>query len=221
MTDGAFQHSHATNEVQRDALPLRNGSVGAKAVKNSIASIGEQKPQDYNAGELNAGELNAGELNASDTDVPRENDQHVLHENNKSSPASSTLPITEKPTVDHEANTDEVTYPEGGLKAWSVVFGSFCSMLAVFGLMNTVGTFQAYLSTHQLSSYSESTIGWIFSLYIFLAFFCGVQIGPVFDAKGPRWLVLAGSVLSVASVMGFAESTGMSLMQSLSKSSCP
>lgn len=66
-------------------------------------------------------------------------------------------------------------------------------MVAGFGLMNSIGIYQAYLSQHQLAEYSESTIGWIFSLYIFLAFFCGLQIGPVFDAKGPRFLVAAGT----------------------------
>lgn len=61
--------------------------------------------------------------------------------------------------------------------------------------------FQAYLSTHQLSGYNESTIGWIFSVYVFLSFFCGIQIGPVFDAKGPRLLTLAGSIFIVASML--------------------
>ncbi|MCJ1311067.1 hypothetical protein MMC25_004737 [Agyrium rufum] len=101
----------------------------------------------------------------------------------------------------------EETYPEGGLAAYLVVLGSFAGMLACFGLMNTVGVFQAYLSRNQLASYSESEIGWIFSLYVFLSFFCGVQIGPVFDAQGPRWLILAGSICLIAGVMGVAEST--------------
>ena len=95
---------------------------------------------------------------------------------------------------------DESTYPEGGLRAWLVVFGSFCGMFAGFGYMNTIGIYQAYLSTHQLSEYSESSIGWIFSVYVFLAFGCGIQIGPIFDAHGPRLLILAGSVLIVLSV---------------------
>lgn len=67
--------------------------------------------------------------------------------------------------------------------------------------MNTVGTYQAYLSTHQLVNYNESTIGWIFGIYAFLAFVAGVQVGPIFDAKGPRWLVLAGSVLMMATYL--------------------
>lgn len=33
--------------------------------------------------------------------------------------------------------TDNETYPEGGLRGWLVVFGSFCGMLASFGFMNT------------------------------------------------------------------------------------
>jgi MFS family permease len=94
-------------------------------------------------------------------------------------------------TTDAEGNT----YPEGGLEAWLVVFGSFMGLFASLGLVNTIGTFQAYLQDHQLKEYSPGNVGWIFGVYSFLTFFCGVQIGPVFDAKGPRFLVLAGSVL--------------------------
>ncbi|KAL9021958.1 MAG: hypothetical protein Q9185_000829 [Variospora sp. 1 TL-2023] len=101
----------------------------------------------------------------------------------------------------------EVTYPEGGLQAWLVVLGSFSGMLAAFGLMNIIGTFQAYLITHQLADTSPSTVGWIFSLYVFLAFGCGLQIGPIFDRKGPRWLVFAGSVCLVVGMVGVSEST--------------
>ena len=34
---------------------------------------------------------------------------------------------------------EEVTYPEGGLRAWLVVVGSFSGMFAGFGYMNTIG----------------------------------------------------------------------------------
>ncbi|KAL8923077.1 MAG: hypothetical protein Q9172_003287 [Xanthocarpia lactea] len=101
----------------------------------------------------------------------------------------------------------EDTFPEGGLRAWLVVLGSFSGMLASFGLMNTVGTFQAYLSTHQLVNESPSAVGWIFGIYIFLAFGCGLQIGPIFDRKGPRWLVVGGTVCLVVSMIGVSQST--------------
>ncbi|MCJ1430015.1 hypothetical protein MMC29_007930 [Sticta canariensis] len=106
-----------------------------------------------------------------------------------SSPAGNTL------------DSDDEVYPEGGLRAWLVVLGSFSAMVASFGLMNTIGTFQAYISTHQLHDLDQGTIAWIFSLFVFLSFFSGVQIGPIFDAKGPRILVLAGSVSLVVSMM--------------------
>jgi MFS family permease len=73
--------------------------------------------------------------------------------------------------------------------------------------MNTIGIFQAYLASNQLSAYNEQSIGWIFSVYVFLAFFCGVQIGPVFDAHGPRWIVAGGTVLLILSAFLMAECT--------------
>lgn len=93
------------------------------------------------------------------------------------------------------------TYPEGGVEAWLVVFGSFTGLFGSLGLVNTIGTFQTYLATHQLSNYSSGTVGWIFGVYAALTFFCGIQIGPVFDAKGPRLLVLSGSFMIVASMI--------------------
>jgi hypothetical protein len=88
---------------------------------------------------------------------------------------------------------DAFTYPEGGLRAWLVVFGSWCGLFASLGITNTLASFQAYLSTDQLSSYAPGQIGWIFSLYTFLLFACGIYIGPLFDVYGPRWLILPGS----------------------------
>ena len=123
--------------------------------------------------------------------------------------SQSTLSIHHSPpssTTDDE--DDAKSYPEGGLRAWLVVLGSFSGMCASFGIMNTVGTFQAYLSTHQLASYSPSSVGWIFGLYVFLSFFCGVQIGPIFDAKGPRWIVALGTIFLLAGMLGTAFSTG-------------
>ena len=126
--------------------------------------------------------------------------------------AGLTTASYEEPSTPSEAIVkDDHTYPEGGLTAWLVVLGSFSGMVASFGILNTVGTFQAYLSTHQLAQHSPSSIGWIFSIFAFLTFFCGVQIGPVFDAKGPRWLVAIGSILLFAGMMGVAESTSMSI----------
>ena len=106
---------------------------------------------------------------------------------------------------------DTAAYPEGGLRAWSVVVGSFSAMVTCFGMMNSIGTFQAYIGTHQLGHLPPGSVGWIFSLYVALAFFCGALVGPVFDAKGPRILVLTGSILLILSMMLLGICAGMTL----------
>jgi MFS family permease len=58
--------------------------------------------------------------------------------------------------------------------------------------MNTLGIFQAYISTHQLSTYSEGTIGWIFSIYTFMAWFCGIFVGPLFDKIRAKMVDMCG-----------------------------
>ncbi|OBT81999.1 hypothetical protein VE02_09616 [Pseudogymnoascus sp. 03VT05] len=97
-----------------------------------------------------------------------------------------------------------LSFPEGGLSAWLVVFSGFCLIAATFGLGSCIGLFQSYWQSHQLSTYSSRDIGWISSTQIFLTLFLGVQIGPLFDRYGPRWLTFAGSVGCVAYLLVLA-----------------
>ena len=135
-----------------------------------------------------------------------ENNISALNVSNRLSPPPTDGPIPSEKTGPQD-QADGHAFPEGGLRAWLVVLGSFSGMTASFGILNSAGTFLAYLSTHQLVHESPSAVGWIFSIYAFLTFFCGVQIGPVFDAYGPRWLVFAGTVCLIGGMMGVAEST--------------
>ena len=98
-------------------------------------------------------------------------------------------------------STTTTTYPEGGLRANLVVAGSFSAIMGGLGLMNSIGIYQAWISTHQLSSTRSGQIGWIFGIYNFLVFFCGIQIGPIFDARGPRLLMWLGSALVVLTLV--------------------
>jgi hypothetical protein len=107
-----------------------------------------------------------------------------------------------------DSEFEDISYPEGGAKAWLVVFGSFCATGAVFGLINTSAVFESYLKENQLRDYSHSQIGWIFSIYLFLVFSLGIFVGPIFDSYGPRLLVAAGSVVTVASMMLLSLCTG-------------
>jgi MFS family permease len=67
--------------------------------------------------------------------------------------------------------------------------------MAAFGFMNIIGIIQQYLHNNQLKQYSDASVGWIFSVFIFLSLFCGIQVGPIFDAHGPKWLIVAGGFL--------------------------
>ncbi len=111
------------------------------------------------------------------------------------SPAQSTRALTLRD------DGDENFYPEGGREAWLVVFGSWCSLVSALGVMNTLASFQSYISRNQLSDYSEGQIGWIFSLYACLSFGLGVFIGPIFDKFGARILLITGSVGIVLAMM--------------------
>ncbi|MCJ1396130.1 hypothetical protein MMC18_009019 [Xylographa bjoerkii] len=116
------------------------------------------------------------------------------------------VPKLESPPASFDENS---AFPEGGARAWSVVFGSTCALTAIFGVINTTAVFQQYLSSHQLSSYGAGSIGWIFSFGLFLTFFGGVQVGPIFDARGPRLLMLIGSILLFLSMMLLGECAGI------------
>ncbi|KAF3404995.1 Riboflavin transporter MCH5 [Talaromyces pinophilus] len=86
------------------------------------------------------------------------------------------------------------SFPEGGRESWLVAIGSWCSMTAALGMVNSVGVLEAFVSTNILTSSSTDSTGWIFGIYVFVSYFCGVQVGPIFDARGPRELMLVGTV---------------------------
>lgn len=98
----------------------------------------------------------------------------------------------------------EVTYPEGGRDAWLVVFGAWCGLTASLGIYNTAGVFEVVISKVILPEESPSTLGWIFSIYAFVNWICGVQVGPTFDAIGPRGLIIAGAICTLIGIFSLS-----------------
>ncbi|KAE8447725.1 hypothetical protein EG329_010532 [Mollisiaceae sp. DMI_Dod_QoI] len=126
-----------------------------------------------------------GAINTSDSTA-----KDVFTQNNVSDSDRSTIVVF----------GDKDYFPEGGLRAWLVVLGAFCGSFSVFGIINSTAILLEYFSTHQLQDKSASQIGWIFGLALFLTFFCGAPIGPIFDAYGPQYPMLLGSVFLLASM---------------------
>lgn len=73
-----------------------------------------------------------------------------------------------------------VAYPERGLKAYSVILGTWLILLPASGLLNSTGIFQAWLLENHLQAYTESDVAWIFSTFAFLFFFGGFLVGMFF-----------------------------------------
>ncbi|KAK7540343.1 putative monocarboxylate permease [Phyllosticta citricarpa] len=99
-----------------------------------------------------------------------------------------------------ELNSERDDFPDGGRRAWSVVLGSWCAMVAAFGLLNTMGVMHAWLSSHQLKDHSYAQTGWIFSTFTFLVYFGSIQIGPLFDRFGMKYTLIPGCVGFVISL---------------------
>ena len=78
----------------------------------------------------------------------------------------------------------------------------------IFGIINSSGALLDYLSANQLRDNSPEQIAWIFSLELFMVFFCGIYAGGIFDAHGPRILVALGSLALVLSMMLLSICTG-------------
>lgn len=117
--------------------------------------------------------------------------------------SASTRRIVETSTEDHEPihNVTPHDFPDGGLEAWLVVFGAFCALFLVFSMVASTAVFQDYLSAHQLQGVPPAKVGWIFSVNLFLTFFCGIYTGQFFDTYGPRFMIAVGSICLVLSIM--------------------
>lgn len=140
---------------------------------------------------------------------------------------SSQTPADIDLTPDAIEAPEDTKYPEGGLQAWSVVLGAWCAMVPSMGLLNSLGILHAWISTHQLKDYSESSIGWIFGAYGFFLYFAGAQagksskvailddrvflprVGPIFDTFGPTYVIIPGSIGMVVALVCFSFSEGI------------
>lgn len=82
---------------------------------------------------------------------------------------------------------EEDVYPgdHNALAAWIVLAGSFLALFASFGLMVSIGTLQDYWQFHQLSRYTSRDIGWIPSVFVYLALVRRPPAQSLFEAT---WL---------------------------------
>ncbi|KAJ5887890.1 MFS general substrate transporter [Penicillium taxi] len=87
--------------------------------------------------------------------------------------------------------------PNGGVKAWLQVLGSFFLFLNTWGVINSFGVFQSYYQKELIPNSSSSNISWIGSVQACLLLIIGVFTGPLFDAGYFYVLLSLGSFLVV------------------------
>lgn len=90
----------------------------------------------------------------------------------------------------------ELTYPEGGRKAWSTVFSGFIGLLCAFGLINTMGAIESYVSNHILEDTNKVALSMVFSIFIFLIMSVMMVSGILFDRYGYKQLCISGTIMT-------------------------
>ncbi|KAJ1326055.1 MFS transporter MCT family solute carrier family 16 (monocarboxylic acid transporters) member 3 [Microdochium nivale] len=107
----------------------------------------------------------------------------------------------------HDDNTAPATSalppppPDGGFRAWAQVAVGHLGSFNSWGYMNSFGLFQSYYASTLLPGTPPSSISWIGSLQIFLAFGVGSVSGRALDAGYLRHVVAAGCILQILAVM--------------------
>ncbi|PIL27909.1 MFS general substrate transporter [Ganoderma sinense ZZ0214-1] len=97
--------------------------------------------------------------------------------------------------------------PDGGLRAWLVVFGVVSGMIATVGLVGFWGAFQEYYQEDVLPDQSSSNISWIGSVQNAMMYAPGLFLGRLFDKGYLRLPVFIASAVFVVCLFLTAECT--------------
>lgn len=102
-----------------------------------------------------------------------------------------------------------IEFPEGGMEAWGVCFGSFLLYFTSFGFQNAFGVFQTFYSTEMAFGplASPGSISWIGSFQVFMTFFAGLLSSSLLDRMSVKIVVIAGALIHVTSCMLLSIST--------------
>ncbi|KAK0550530.1 hypothetical protein OC846_003634 [Tilletia horrida] len=109
--------------------------------------------------------------------------------------ASTAAPQQQQPPPAPPAAAPKMpTFPDGGLKAWSVVFGTFVAMCVTLGNVISFTVFQEYYSRITLSDRSQSAIAWIGSVQLACTFGMTAPAGMINNRFGPKVTFSIGTV---------------------------
>ncbi|KIM54500.1 hypothetical protein SCLCIDRAFT_370864 [Scleroderma citrinum Foug A] len=96
-------------------------------------------------------------------------------------------------------------FPDGGLRAWSVVIGAVFMSFSTFGWVNSFGVFQTYYQQNTFKDQSASNIAWIGSIQYGLVFVPALFTGRLLDLGYYNVPLAINSLIYVAALFLVAE----------------
>ncbi|KAK1460781.1 major facilitator superfamily transporter [Colletotrichum melonis] len=121
--------------------------------------------------------------------TPREHSYNAGIAAERAAPHSSIERSASRPSIIID------TPPDGGARAWMVVFSTFLVVMNTWGVANSFGVFQPYFT--RAFSRPQSDVSWIGSFEVFLLFFVGTFTGRWTDMGFFRPLFIAGFFLVI------------------------
>ncbi|CAX42119.1 riboflavin transporter, putative [Candida dubliniensis CD36] len=160
----------------------------------------ESNPQEYNLQPLEF-------VTSNNKEIPYPiNNDNFHEENNHSIITRSVTTTTSTTTRSHQSSLhlldDPSRFPDGwNNRAMITLFGSFLGMIGSLGYVNSGGVIQSYISENILINDSQSSIGWIFSIYNFFAFGGILISGIIFDKFGCRIPIFSGIIIMFSGLL--------------------
>lgn len=196
---GGNEHVKSEIETAADAMVIDGvASDGARDEKTREESTRDEGRSDESIRERRD--------SPSDTrEEARKKSKLEISATQHGSALSSRRPTEQLDVENASLSSESSDFPEGGREAWLVVVGSTLALYGSFGFMVSIGTLQDYWAENQLKNYSARDIGWIPSVFVYLALSLGIGIGPLFDRYGPTYIALFGSIGYVIMIFLLAE----------------
>ncbi|SCU97054.1 LADA_0H04192g1_1 [Lachancea dasiensis] len=77
-------------------------------------------------------------------------------------------------------------------------------LIPVFGMLNSLGAIESYISRNQLVDKSSTVVSWIFSIYLSITFLSCIFSGGYFDRNGGRLPMCLGTIFFTAAILATA-----------------
>ncbi|KAJ6604985.1 MFS general substrate transporter [Mycena sp. CBHHK59/15] len=94
----------------------------------------------------------------------------------------------------------DLSFPEGGLQAWTTIAGAWLVLFATFGYLYSFGVYEDFYALEYLTNHTPSSIAWIGSFQFMMPFALGLVSGKLFDEGKFHHVEIAGGFIFIVSL---------------------